>query len=68
MGKKNANRNQQHLWAEASDGGRSLPIQAGMARARCDCKELLAFLAEHPEADNELIRWYISKQQGKEAT
>lgn len=59
--------NDPKLWAEASDGGRSMPIQAGMARARCDCKELLAFLAEHPEADNELIRWYISKQQGKEA-
>lgn len=68
MGKKSANRNKQHLWAEASDGGRSLPIPAGITRPVCDCRELLAFLAEHPEADNELIRWYISKQTGKEAT
>lgn len=28
-----------------------------------DCKELLDWLAKHPERDCPLIRWYISTQQ-----
>ena len=58
--------NDRRLWSEANDGGRSLPTRLGPCPP-CDCKELRAYLAEHPEADNPLIRWYISKQMGSAA-
>lgn len=28
-----------------------------------DCKEILEWLAAHPERDNPLIRWYIETQR-----
>lgn len=28
------------------------------------CRELLAWLAEHPDLDTPLIRWYIGTQNG----
>ena len=64
MTKAGRDGNNHGLWAEGSPGGSTMK---GKAECRpYDCRELEAFLREHPEMDNPMIRAYMAKQR-KEA-
>lgn len=58
---KSGETNDKQLWAEVEMESRRTKREAC---GPYDCKELLAFLAAHPEKESALLRAYINKQRG----